>query len=90
MLTGAAGAEVINDSGCFAELAGGVRPIIRAVGFLRARSEHLHGCFIRVHNLLPDHYVTQGIDQGLQLHARHANPLSQRRTWNRQASSAEN
>ncbi|MNE26049.1 hypothetical protein D3C80_1194000 [compost metagenome] len=90
MLTGAAGAEVVDDSGCFAELAGGVRPNIRTVGFLRARSEHLHGCFIRMHDLLPDHYVTQGIDQGLQLHARHAHPLSQSRAWNRQACTTKN
>ncbi|MNF92606.1 hypothetical protein D3C84_752540 [compost metagenome] len=34
MLTGAAGAEVVDDSGCFAELAGGVGPNIRTVGFL--------------------------------------------------------
>ena len=43
-----------------------------------------------MHDLLPDHYVTQGVDQRLQLHTRHANPLGQRRTWNRQASSTEN
>src|SRR3546814_2266692 len=55
MLTGAAGAEVVDDSGCFAELAGGVSPNIRAVGFLRARSAHLYGCFLRVLDLLPDH-----------------------------------
>lgn len=35
MLTGAAGAEVVDDSCCFAELAGGVGPDIRTVGFLR-------------------------------------------------------
>ncbi|MNC06802.1 hypothetical protein D3C75_543250 [compost metagenome] len=46
MLTGAARAEVINDSCCFAELASGVVPDIRAVGFLRTRSEHLHRRFI--------------------------------------------
>ncbi len=60
------------------------------MGFLRARSEHLYGRFVRVHDLLSCHPVTQGIDQGLQLHARHTNPLGQRRTWNRQASSTEN
>jgi hypothetical protein len=60
------------------------------VGFLRARSEHLHGGFIRVHDLLPDHYVTQGIDQGLQLHARNAYPLSQSGAWNRQAGTTKN
>lgn len=44
MLTGAAGAEVVDDSCCFAELAGGVGPDIRTVGFLRAWCEHLHRC----------------------------------------------
>lgn len=55
MLTCAAGAEVVDNSSCFAELAGGVCPNIRTVGFLRARSEHLYGRFVRVHDLLPDH-----------------------------------
>ncbi|AZC90102.1 hypothetical protein C4K29_3803 [Pseudomonas chlororaphis subsp. piscium] len=27
--------------------------------------------FVRLHDLLPDHYGTQGIDQELQLHTRH-------------------
>lgn len=62
MLTGEAGAEVVNDSRCFAELAGGVGPNIRAMGFLRAWSEHLHGCFIGINDLLPEHYVSQRID----------------------------
>lgn len=62
MLTGAAGAEVINDSRCFAELAGGVSPDIRAVGFLRTRSEHLHRRFIGMNELLPEHYIAQRID----------------------------
>ena len=34
MLTGSTGAEVVNDCRCFAELAGGVSPNIRAMGFL--------------------------------------------------------
>lgn len=57
MFTGAAGAEVVDDSGYFAELAGGVSPNIRAVGFLRARSEHLYGRFIGVDDLMPEHYI---------------------------------
>src|SRR3546814_18409058 len=65
MLTGAAGAEVVDDSGCFAELARGVSPNIRPVGFLQTWSKHLYRCFIRVDDLLSHHYVTQGIDQGL-------------------------
>ncbi|MNR07718.1 hypothetical protein D3C85_1238480 [compost metagenome] len=43
-----------------------------------------------MHDLLPEHNVTQGIDQRLQLHARHANPLRQCRAWNRQAGTTKN
>lgn len=68
MLTRAARAEVVDNSSCFAELAGGVSSDIRAVGFLRAGSKHLYGCFVRVHDLLSDHHITQGVDQGLQLY----------------------
>ena len=77
MLTGAAGAEVINDSCCLAELAGGVGPNIGTVSFLCSRHEHLHGCFIGMDNLLAKHHVAQRVDQRLQLHASNANPLSQ-------------
>ncbi|MNP23840.1 hypothetical protein D3C76_1165650 [compost metagenome] len=77
MLPGAARAEVINDSCCFAELAGGVGPDIGAVSFLCSGHQHLHRCFIGMNNLLPEYHVAQRIDQRLQLHARHANPLSQ-------------
>lgn len=90
MLAGAAGAEVVDDRRGFAELAGGVCPDIRAVGFLCTWREHLHRCFIGMDNLLTEHYVTQCIDQGLQLHARHAHPLGQRGTGNRQAGPTEN
>ena len=77
MLTGAAGAEVVNDCRCFAELAGGVGPHIGAVSLLRSRHEHLHGCFIGMNNLLPEHHVAQRIDQRLQLNPSYTNPLSQ-------------
>ncbi|MNG08672.1 hypothetical protein D3C84_920470 [compost metagenome] len=77
MLTGAARAEVINNSCCFAELAGGVGPDIGAVSFLCSGHQHLHRCFIGMNNLLPEYHVAQRIDQRLQLHARYANPLSQ-------------
>ncbi|MNR61382.1 hypothetical protein D3C85_1831250 [compost metagenome] len=62
MLPCAAGAEIVDNSCCFAELAGGVGPDIRAVGFLLTRSEHLHRRFIGMHDLLPEHYVAQRID----------------------------
>lgn len=51
---------------------GGVGPDIRAVCFLRARSEHLYRCFIGANDLLPEHYVAQRIDQRLQLDASNA------------------
>lgn len=70
MLTSATWAEVVDNNSCSAELAGGVRPNIRTVGFLRARSEHLYRCFVRMHDLLPDHHVTQSINQWLQLDRR--------------------
>jgi hypothetical protein len=89
MFTGAAGAEIVNDSRCFAELAGGVGPHIRTVGFLRAWREHLHRCFIGVDDRLPEHDIAQRVDHRLQLHAGHAYPLSQSGTWNRQARSTE-
>lgn len=44
MLTGAAGAEIVDDSCCFAELAGGVGTDMRTVSFLRAWREYLHRC----------------------------------------------
>src|SRR5471032_1681832 len=78
MLSGAAGAEVVNHRCQVRELAGGVGPDIRAVGFLRARSEHLYRCFIGVNDLLPEYHVAQRIDQRLQLDASNTNPLSQR------------
>ncbi len=42
-----------------------------------SRHEYLHRCFIGVDHLLFKHYVAQRVDQRLQLHARHAHPLSQ-------------
>jgi len=62
---------------------------IGTVSFLCSRHEHLHRCFICVDDYLPKHYFAQRVDQRLQLDASNANPLSQRRTWNRQASSTE-
>jgi hypothetical protein len=47
------------------------------MGFLRAWSEHLYRRFVGVDDLLLEHYVAQRIDQGLQLHTTHANPLGQ-------------
>jgi len=35
------------------------------------------GVSLGVDDLLPAHHVAQRIDQRLQLHARHANPMSQ-------------
>lgn len=48
MFTGAAGAEIVNDSRCSAELAGGVGPSMGTVAFLRPWSEHLNRCLIGV------------------------------------------
>ena len=48
VFSGAAGAEVVNDRCQVRELAGGVGPDIGAMGFLRARREHLHRRFIGV------------------------------------------
>jgi hypothetical protein len=77
MLTGAAGAEVINDRRGSTNLASGVGPNIGTVGFLRTWREHLHRCFIGVDDLLPEHHIAQCVDQRLQLHAGNTHPLSQ-------------
>lgn len=61
MLTCPPVAESVYNSSCFAELVGGVRPNIRAVGFLQVRSELLYRSFFRVHDLLPGHNATQGM-----------------------------
>lgn len=58
MLSGTVEAEVVNDRRHVRELAGGVGPNIRTVGFLRTRREHLHRCFIGMDDLLPEHHIT--------------------------------
>ncbi|VVN39954.1 hypothetical protein PS634_05350 [Pseudomonas fluorescens] len=65
MLTGTAGAEVVNHRCQVRELAGCVGPNIRTVSFLRAWREHLNRCFIGVDDMLPKHQVAQRVDQRL-------------------------
>ena len=89
MLACAARAEVVDHCLERRKRGGAVGPDVRPVGLLLARSQHLHRCFIRVDNRLGQHGFLQCIDQRLQLHAGLADPLRQRRAWDRQAGTTE-
>lgn len=54
VLTGSAGTEVVKDCRCSTELTGVVGPDIGAMGFLRARDEHMNRHFVGVDDLLPN------------------------------------
>lgn len=77
VLSDTARAEVVNDRRQVRELAGLVRPDIGAMGFLRARREHLHRCFIGVDYAMFKDSIAQDIEQRLQLHTTVADPLRQ-------------
>ncbi|MNZ96541.1 hypothetical protein D3C78_1157390 [compost metagenome] len=89
MFASTARAEVVNDRRQIGELAGGIRPNVSAMRFLRARRQHLYRRFVSVDDAVRQYGFAQRINQRLKLHAAVAHPLRQGRTGDGQPGAAK-
>lgn len=89
MLTGTAGAEVVDHSLEFREWRTALGPDVSAVGFLLTWRQHLYRRFVGVDYSLGQNCFAQRIDQRLELHAGLSHPLRQCRARDGEACTAE-